>query len=283
MTESVVADFTTQVVPDTADYEEPVRGRVIMSHTRVVIVTADSRRTIPISSIFDIAYGRAPTELSQFFEDTVSLAFHSEMGKRVALVEGASETVERFTELLFKAIVNGTRVQVNHPARVGGRITDGGFRPATVTLGSGTVNFAGEETFEVEISTVSFFERRNRQVTGEERPVLSVRHVPQMETVTTEVAVDSDRKMNVLGRFLRTEYTQLQAELRDITLGEEETEALVGLYSGGDDASLASILGISSNRVTMLLNGLIEKGLVEEGSDGVALTNLGKLAVSSRL
>lgn len=283
MTESVVADFTTDVIPDTAAYDEPVRGRVIMSEKRVVIATAAQKRSIRIEDVFDLAYGSAPAELRRFFETTVTIAFNTDSGRGVALVEGADDKVERFTNLLFKAIINGTDALVKHPARVGGRITDASVSPMTVGIEPGSVHFSGEDAFDLEVSTVMHFERVTRDVRGSERSVLSVRHAPDMETVTTEITLPTDRTMNILGRFLRIEYAQLKDEYEKAELGDRETEALVGLYSGAGDASLAGMLGMESNQVTMLLNGLREKGFVEEADSGMELTPLGKLAVSSNL
>ncbi len=283
MTESVVADFTTDVIPDTAEYTEPVRGRVLMSEERVVIATAETRRSIRIEDVFDLAYGSAPAELRRFFETTVTIAFNTGSGRSVALVEGADDKVERFTTLLFKAILNGTEALVTHPARVGGRVTDAGVTPMTVAIEPGMVHFSGNERFDLEISTVTHFERLSREIRGAERSVLSVRHAPEMEPVTTEITLPNERKMNILGRFLRIEYSQLKDEYEDADLGVRETQALVGLYSGAGDASLAGMLGMESNQVTMLLNQLREKGFVEESEAGMELTSLGKLAVSSNL
>lgn len=283
MTESVVADFTTDVIPDTTAFDEPVRGRVIMSEKRVVIATAEGTRSIRIEDVFDLAYGSAPAELRRFFETTVTIAFGTDSGQGVALVEGADDKVERFTNLLFKAIINGTEALVTHPARVGGRVTDSSVSPMTVGIEPGTVHFSGEESFDLEVSTVMHFERLTREVRGSARSVLSVRHAPDVETVTTEIALPTDRTMNILGRFLRIEYSLLKEEYEKAELGDRETEALVGLYSGARDASLAGMLGLESNQVTMLLNGLLEKGFLTEGDSGMELTPLGKLAVSSNL
>lgn len=153
----------------------------------------------------------------------------------------------------------------------------------TIALQPGRVAFNGQESVSVEVSTVSNFERIHREFRGTDQPVLSVTHAPEMQSMTTQVALEADRKMNILGRFLRTEYSQLQEELADLDVSDREAEAMVGLYSGGDDASLASMLGMESNQVTMLLNGLLEKGLLEEHAEGMALTSLGKLAVSSKI
>lgn len=283
MTESVVADFTTDVIPDTAAYGEPVTGRVLMSDKRVVIATPEDKRTIPIDAVFDLAYGSAPSDLRRFFETTVTIAFETDGGRGVALVEGADDKVERFTNLLFKAIINGTDALVKHPARIGGRITDNAVVPMTVSLNPGTVSFDGSDPFAIEVSTVTHFERMNREVKGQDRSVLSVRHTPEMQALTSEITLPSNRKMNILGRFLRIEYSQLREALEDTELSDRETQALVGLYSGGTDASLAGMLGMESNQVTMLLNGLVEKDLLQEGESGMELTDLGKLAVSDNI
>lgn len=283
MTESVVADFTTDVILNTADYAEPVRGRVIMSDKRVVIATTEDRCEIGIDEVFDLAFGSAPGELRRFFDTTVTIGFTTDSGRNVALIEGEDDKVETFTNLLFKAIINGTDALVKHPARIGGRITDNPVTPMTVHLRPGTVAFKGSDAFEIEVSTVTHFERIAREVQGSERAVLSVRHTPELQAVTSEIALPTDRKMNILGRFLRVEYSQLKEEMEETDLSEQETEALVGLYSGGGDASLAGMLGMESNQVTMLLNNMREKGLVEDGESGMELTPLGKLAVSSNI
>lgn len=283
MTASVVADFTIDVIPDTADFTEPVRGRVVMNKEQVVIATTEGKRRIGVSEIFDIAYGSAPADLRRFFEDTVTIAYEDEFGRHVAIIEGTGETVTRFTNLLFRAVVNGTEALVKHPARIGGRVTDRPITRQTVSLKPTEVVFDGEERFAIEVSTVSHFEKIDREVRGRTRPVLSVRHAPQMQEVTTEIALDSTRRMNVLGRYLRIEYSQLREDLIDVELNDTELEALVGLYSGGDHASLAGVLGLESSRVTLILNDLLEKGLLEEAPNGVTLTPLGKMAVSSRL
>lgn len=283
MTDSVVADFTTDVIPDTGRYDEPVRGRVLMNRDQVVIVTADDRTTFAIDDVFDLAYGSAPKEMRRFFEDTVTIAYEAFGEKRVALVEGADDTVERFTNLLFKGVLNDTPVTVKHPAKVGGRVTDESFQRASLYIGPSSVRFKGDSSLSIDVSTVSHFERVQREVGDSTRSMLSVRHAPSMEVVTTEIAIGSEKKMNVLGRFLRTEYSQLRNELEDVALSETEVEALVGLYSGATAGSLAGMLGVDASRVTVLFDTLVEKGLLEESPSGMELTPIGTLAVGEHI
>lgn len=283
MADSVVADFVTSVIPDTGEYGEPVKGRVLMNQTEVVLVAPDDRVTFAIQDIFDIAYGSAPKELRAFFEDTVSIAYNSGNSKRIALIEGADETVQRFTDLLFKGVLNGTTVAVNHPAKVGGRIMDSSYEKAKLYVDSTAVKFKTDDPFRIEVSTVSQFERRDREVFGSTRPVLSVDHADGGSIVTSEVALQPERKMNVLGRFLRIEYTQLREELGEVSLNDTEVEAIVSLYSGASEGSLAGMLGVDASRVTTLLSRLADKELLESTETGWQLTSIGKLAVGEHL
>lgn len=273
----------TEIVPDTATHAEPVRGRVVMSKDRVVFATADSKTTVPIGGVFDLQLGRAPRGLEQFFEDTVTIGYENGTGKHVAVVEGADDTVERFTKLLFKAVLNGTTVLARHPARVGGRITDNSIRPASLYLTDAAVQFRGDDPFVVDVSTVNHFERITRDFGNGDRPILSVRHVDGTQQVTSEVALESERKMNVLGRFLRIEYQTLKEDFQSIDVADDEVEALVSLYTAGPDANLAAVMGIDAGRAQLLSNRLDEKGLVETRPDGVHLTSMGRLAVSDRI
>ena len=259
MPDSVVADFVTDVIPDTGSYDEPVRGRVLMNKQQVVLVTPEDRVSFGIGDIFDVAYGSAPPELRAFFEDTVSIAYNVGNARRIALVEGADETVERFTRLLFKGILNNTTVAVKHPAKVGGRITDESYEKAALFVDPTAVKFKTDEPFSIEISTVSRFERIEREVFGSSRPVLSVDHADTGGIVTSEVALHPERKMNVLGRFLRIEYSQLRKDLEDISLRDTEIEAVINHSLLGILHEMAVIAGTQQVRSKVTKN--------EEGHD----------------
>lgn len=283
MNDTVVADFMTDVIPDTGAYDEPVRGRVLMNREQVVIVTADDRTSFAIEDVFDLAYGSAPDGMRRFFETTVTVAYENRGQKRVALIEGEDDVVERFMKLLFKGVLNGTKVTVKHPARIGGRITDESFHPAKLFVAPTEVRFKSDDPFAIVISTVSGFKRIDREVGDETKTLLSVRHAPEGSMMTTEIALASERKMNVLGRYLRTEYSQLKEDLADISLSDSEIEILVGLYSGASEGNLAGMLGVDASRVTYLLDQLVEKGLLEEVEGGMELTSTGTLAVGEHL
>jgi helix-turn-helix protein len=101
----------------------------------------------------------------------------------------------------------------------------------------------------------------------------------------TIVAADSARKLSILGRYLRLEYSDLMADLEDIDLTNDKKEILVALYSGAgsEGISLPTIVDSDPQQVTMLLNTLQEEGLVTDTEEGTQLTPMGRVVVSNHL
>jgi helix-turn-helix protein len=282
MSESAIADFVTSFVPDTATHAEPVRGRVVMSRRRIVLATDDDKVTIPLNGVFDVQHESAPGDLEEFFDDTVTIGYKRDGEKRVSVIEGGADTVNRFATLVFKGLLNGTCVYTKHPARRAGRVTEASFESGDLFLKPDAVHLR-EADASIDLTTVTHFERLDREVKGTSRQLLSVRHMDAGSPVTSELLLDSSRKMNLLGRFIRLKYTHLKGDLKDIELSREEVEALVAIYSTGPSVNLATVLGVDASQVTMFLNTLIDEGLVEDDEEGVQLTSLGRAAVSEHI
>jgi helix-turn-helix protein len=279
MSEKVIADFVARFSLDTFDTPEPVRGRIVLSKKRLVLATDDSKTTIPLSAIFDINVGHVPGDLESFFQDTITIAYRDGDARRTAVVEAGSEEVSRFKTVLFKAELTGCKAKIKHPARMGGRVTDATFRPAKLRIDPGTVRFEGSDSMTVGLPNVTYFQKESREV-GQ---VIVLRHADQGQSVTSEFALRSERRLNLLGRYLRLEYSELAREVEDIELSEDAMEALVAIYSGATSGDLAGMLGVDSSQLTMVLNDLTDAGLIEEGQKGVSLTAQGQLVVSDRI
>ena len=287
MSESVIADFVGKFNAETTARGEPTTGRVLLSQKRLVLAAdGDNRLTIPLSNVFDVAVGHVPPDLGDFFDSTVTVAFERSGGRHVAAIEAGEDKIQKFSTVLFKAILNGTRMTVKHPALRGGRVTDEAFFPASLSVAPRCVTFANDErSVEIDLAQVTNFDRGTREVGGSRRPVLEVRHMDQGQAVTTLAATESARKMSIIGRYLRLEYSDLMGELKDVELTEDKTEVLVALYSGADAAgvSLANVLDMEASQVTMLLNTLEDDELVADGEDGTELTPKGQVVVSNHL
>lgn len=287
MSESVIADFVAKFNAENTTRGEPAKGRVLLSQKRLVLAANDDEKvTIPLSAIFDVAVGQVPDNMGDFFDATVTVAFERDGTRYVAAVEAGDEKIDKFSTVLFKAILNGTEVTVKHPARVGGRVADSEFLPGKLFLRPRTVQFkTADGTVGIGLSTITGFDRSSREIGDAKRPVLEVRHMHQGQATMTMAATDSARKLSILGRYLRLEYSELMTELRDVELSEDKKEILVALYSGagGQGMSLANVVDKEPAEATILLNQLEEDGLVVDSTQGTKLTPKGRVVVSNHL
>ena len=284
MSESVIADFVATFNSEASARAEPAKGRILLSERRLVLAGDEGKATVPLSSIFDISVGQVPDDLGDFFSSTVTVAFEKNGDRMVAAVEADDDKIEKFTTVLFKAVLNGTDVTVKHPASVGGRVTDAPFAPAKLYLKPGSVRFKrSDDTVDIDLSTVSEFNRTAREIDGTEQPVLAVRHLDDGQGSLSLAAMDSPREMSILGRYLRMEYSELVSDLEDVTLSEEQVELLVAIYSTGPSVSLANVLDVETSQLTMVLNDLRSDELVVDAGDGAKLTPKGRVVVSKHL
>jgi helix-turn-helix protein len=287
MSESVIADFVAKFNSDRLNRTEPIKGRVLLSDKRLVLAINDNNKlTIPLEAIVDIAVGHVPEELDGFFESTVTIAFERNNYQFVAAVEGDDETIEKFSNLLFKALVNGEDVTIKHPARIGGRVTDQEFQPGKLILKPKLVTInRQDDTIEVNLSEVIQFTREDQKIANAERPVLQVRHMPEGRSMMTILAMDSYKKMGILARYLQLELSDLLNEIADIDLSDDKKEILVALYSGagGEGISLPNIVDEDPSRVTMMLNQLEEDELIIPTEEGTKLTPKGQVLVNKHM
>ncbi len=284
MEESVVADFVGRMHTPDIGRDEPVNGRILLSQRRLVLATADERTTVPLAAVFDVAVGTVPNDLRSFFSDTVTIAYTEGSARRTAVVEGEPDDMERFTRVLFKALLRNVAVTVRHPAKVGGRVTDAEDHVAAVKLSPGAIGFVDcPEPFTVDLSTVIDYDRTERTIGGTRRPALVFKHASETGTVTSIAAVPNERALNVLGRYLKLEYEEIKADVEALDPTAEQLEILVSIYSIGGEASVADVITGDATRTSMVLESLREDGLVVDGAAGIALTRKGRMVVSTYL
>jgi len=286
MSESVIADFVAKFNSEKSARAEPTTGRVLLSQKRLVLATDEAKTTIPLGNVFDVAVGQVPPGLGEFFDSTVTVAFQRDDRRLVAAIEADDDKIEKFSTVLFKALLNGTDTTVKHPAELGGRVTDAEYTPAKLSLEPKGVAFnRTTDPFTVSLSAVTEFRRETREIAGSQRATIVVRHMPDGQAMTTVAALPSSRKLSLLGRYLRLEYSDLMGELKDVDLSDAEVEVLVAVYSAGDMAgvSLASVVDRDASEVTMLLNDLEAADLVVTTDEGPALTSKGRVIVNRHL
>ena len=283
MSESVVADFVGRFHAANVGGSEPVRGRVVLSQRRLVLAANETKTTVPLSDIFDVAVGIVPPGVEDYFNDTVTVAYRDGGTQQSAIIESEGENVGRFQTVLFKSLLNGKQAHTVPRARVGGRTTGADVQRCRLAVGPRRLKINGErDSLSLDLANVVHVERETRSVGGEDRPTLSVRHLDG-EAVTTYLALPSKRLMNVLSRFIRLEYGSLREEVADRDYSQSEKEVLVALYSTPSGVSLPAVLGVEPAQVTMVLNDLSENGLVADVDGETTLTPKGRIAAGAYL
>mgnify|MGYP000058218506 CR=1 FL=1 len=286
--ESIVVDFIANFVAGGSTAFDPVKGRVLMSERRLVLATSDTKTMVPIASIFDIAVGQVPPEVEEFFDYTVMVGYVENNHRKTTVIGGDRETIEKFSLLLFRAVLNGSVALVTHPAKVGGRVMDTPQRKSGLHLDYESVRFTGGDVAgnggdpaSIDLASVVFFEVIERSDSaGKTDLVLSVQHVDDGQTVTSEITMASQRKMNILGRYLRLIYHWIKSDVRDIEVEEHELEVLVGLYSTAEGIDLAELLDVDETELDVRLESLHEDGLITDAERPVELTPQGRFIVN---
>ena len=284
MSETVVADFVGRF--HTADVEsaEPVSGRILLSHKRLVLATGEFKTTIPLANVIDTNVGTVPPALAEFFSDTITIAYADDDSKRTAVIEANGENIERFKTIFFKILLSGQTVVVKHPAKRGGRVTDASDRKMKLKISGRTLRLEGaSENFEIDLASVTSFSREKRDLGGKVRPALAVDHASGGTTLTTIITLPNNRKLNLLGRFLKLEYSDLMEEIDDLSFTEEQIEALVTLYSAGGRARLQDLLTGDVNETQVILDQLRDKELIQDVDEGMQLTAKGQAVVSEHI
>ena len=278
----LLADFTARFVVDGVNAGQPVNGRIVMNREQLVLASDESRVSVPLGEVFDVTVGHVPSDVTKFFDDSVTVAWRTGDGQRVAVVEAGRDAVDQFATVLFKAELNGTKAAVVHPTRLGGRVLDTPATPARVALRPGGVVFRGKREFDVDLSRVTKFEREKRTIAGRKRPALVISHDEDGTDAESVVHVPSDRRFNILGRYLRQKYREAVAEVEDVSISEEGVQILVGLHAAGGLADPGSLLS-DPGKADAVLKRLREKGLVADGAGATTLTDTGRIVVNRRL
>lgn len=279
-----LADFQANAILTETFANESIPCRVLLRRDTVGIVTRDSQRKIPLAAIFDIIVSRIPSDMAEFFDQSILIGYTTDQARRTIILEGEHEKINTFAMLLYQATLAGEQVAVKHPARKGGRMLDTEQTAAQVQLSEDAVRFdrTHGDPFEIALSVITDISQLERTVDGATVPVLSIRHMAGKQAVTTELSHKSLRKLNILARFLRLRYFQLQEQADSVEVRDEEAEALVALYSGGTPDMLDQMLTLPDQAASELLATLAEKGLIADQETG-ELTSSGQLIVSDRI
>lgn len=257
--------------------------RVVFSNRRLVIAKGpDDRISIPLSSVFDVGKSNVPQELKDYVKNAVSIAYEKDGSSYIVVLKADDYALDKFRYLVYKALLNGVSVEVRHPARVGGRVVgEAEWEKTKLKVGDHSLVLA--DVVKVDVNSVYSVSVKGIEVRDSEVKVLSIDHATEKGVVTTQLNISDPRHLNIVGRYIRSEYRRISKDADSLDLSGEEKKIMVGVYSGVREEQLPGMLNMDVPEVNMLLNQLLEKGIIRQTDDGVQLTNKGKVVANRKL
>lgn len=232
-------------------------GRILLSNKRMVLVSSDGKRTIPLSDL-DGLKGRL--DVNQAIA-RVSGYVSLQVDRDVTLV--APNDTESFKEKLFGALLNQQVVLTKHPAVEGGVVQDAGWQKGRLKVGDDAVELAiaDGQFVEIDLDDIGTIEESERQVMDKERVVLEVEHTKDDGTSVQTYLSGTRRTCSFLRSLLRE--GEQRAEV-NADLSEREREVLMALYSGVSPFEIPNFVDMDVEKVEEVYDRLIELDILEE-------------------
>ncbi|QGA83815.1 CheF family chemotaxis protein [Halomicrobium sp. LC1Hm] len=230
-------------------------GRIILSNKRLVLVSNEGKRTIPLSKIASITgrdnVNKAIAKVSGY----LSL----QVGPNVTLI--APQDIEAFEAKLYSALLDQTVVLVKHPAVEGGVVRDTEWEKGRLKIDGDSVDLAiaSGSFVELEVEDVGSAELETKTVMDSQRRVAEIEHTIEGTSVETHVS-GSKSDVSVLASFVRRGE---QAGEVDVELSKEENEVLMALYTGVSPFQIPDFVGMEIEQVEEIYDRLIEYGILE--------------------
>jgi len=230
-------------------------GRLILSNKRLVLVSSEGKRTIPLSKITSITGRDNVTKAIAKVSGYLSL----QVGSNVTLI--APQEIEAFEQTLYSALLDQKVLLVKHPAVEGGVVQDTGWEKGRMKIDDDAVDLAltSGSFVELEVEDVGSAELQSKTVMGSKRRVVEIEHTIEGTSVETHVS-GSKTDVSVLASFVRRGE---QANDVDVELSKEENEVLMALYTGVSPFQIPDFVGMDIDQVEEIYDDLIEYGILE--------------------
>ncbi|MFB6077196.1 MAG: CheF family chemotaxis protein [Candidatus Nanohaloarchaea archaeon] len=231
-------------------------GRLILSNRRLVLVSSEGKKTIPLKKIQSIKGRQDVNDALAKVSNYLSV----QMGNDVMLLSPATQ--EAFEYQMYTSILDQQVVFAKHPAVKGGVVQDTGWEKGRLKIEEGEVGLAiaSGQFVEIKIDDVGEVEEKDSVVDGSERRVLEVAHTVEATAVETHIS-GTTRHMSILASLLRKGEFQ---NTTDVDLSEEESEVLMALYSGVSPFEIPDFTGMEVDTVEETFESLTDSGILEE-------------------
>lgn len=232
------------------------KARFVLSNRRLIIATGQGKRTIALDAIDKIG-GRA--DVSQ---DVAAVPEYVSIHTDDDVVLLETSDVTNFELTVYKALLDGTTIEVQHPAVEGGVVQSEPWVNGRMQLEEESVALAltSGTLVDIELADVTSVETERRD--GEDGPgaVVNITHSDDGTSVVTATSGPL-RDLRLLATFVRSNSRENEVS---IDLGQREREVLMALYSGVSPFEIPEFVGIEVEALEGIYDRLIESNVVEE-------------------
>lgn len=282
MSESVIADFVGRFVRESSG--SPKRGRILLGKQRLVVTDGDEKTTIALKSVFDVTLGLMTPDVAQHFDNGVTVKYAADGDKRSVVIESDRDTLRQFTKVLFRVILNGTKVLVRHPAGERGLVTNASLEKGILYARSDSLEFGKiGDPFAIDHADVVDFEKELRSPDADRQKGVSIEWYRDEQMVRTEVFFASERRAHLLSQLVHLCSEDFEEQVRKTRIRDSEIRILVALYSTGSMHDISELVDIQGKRMDARMSSLQGKGLVKEEGGQYQLTKRGLSAIYSRV
>lgn len=282
MTEAV--EVSTSVLCPAVS-SDPSDAQVRLDNSCVRVTGSQLVEEAALDEIFDVRLGQPPQAAEGAFSGTVLTVGFERGGQRAVLyVDGTESTLDRFSGLLFRRLLEGTEVAVCHPASIGGRVTDRPTNIGELRVTPGRIGCTGiTNPLNIELDSIVAVTRSRKELLGRREPSLKLQYVRQGVVVGVDLSLNPPRKLNLLGRYLRRSYSRVKRQVQALDPPPAVIQTLTRLYAHGGRTASRAMLKRESDNPQGLLQTLLDNDLVELADDEVRLTMLGWVLVIEQL
>ena len=264
---------------------EPSDAQIRLDHSKVAVTGSELTEEAALDEIFDVRLGQPPQAAENAFSGTVLIIGFERNGQRVVLfVDGTTSTLERFSGLLFRRLLDGTEVAVCHPSSIGGRVTNRPTNIGELRVTPGIIGCTGiSHPLNIDLESIVDVTRSEKQLLGRKEASVNLSYVKQGVVVGVQLSINPPRKLNLLVRYLRRNYSELTRQARSLNPPQPVVHVLTRLYARGGRTASRAMLSEESDNPKALLQTIVDNGLVELADGEVRLTMLGWVLVIAEI
>ncbi|MDG5776132.1 CheF family chemotaxis protein [Haloarculaceae archaeon H-GB2-1] len=228
--------------------------RVVLTNKRLVLV-ADGKTSVPLSNM---------TEFGGRYDKTQAAAQESNytavtVSDDVYLVSTTEHS--QFETDLYKAVLNGQVLFVDHPAVKGGVVQGTEWTKARIKVGDSMIRLAvaNGDLVEIDRDDIGDVDEDERTVEGEDRLIVEVEHTEDDISVETHIT-GTRQHITVLRELVQEGVERTEA---DLDLSNTEKQVIMALHSGVSPFAIPDFVGISVEKTEAIYDRLIELDVIE--------------------